>query len=281
MRALIALALAAAAVVVRGDEAKVQEVLASECRPESGSCAGSATEETNALLQVASSSTFGCAWNDEDPHKPTNLGHCCLNLFRPLHKVKGRWRGRECSFKCMFCSGRGEDVNRFCGSGCDGCHPGGNEVLPCCPGLSAFREYDGRYICRLGISWGSSWDSSRGSGANATSCAGLDEDPRQAVAGHAGDEGSGECCEPLVAVTARWSSGDPQCATRCVMCSPEGEAMFRLGDDEGHANEGCEAKKGTHLGFAPCCPGLQESEEGGKRICRVTKLAEGADHGER
>lgn len=270
MPALVALALAAAAGMVCGGEAKVQEVPASECRADNGNCIGQGgAEESNALLQVTSRSGFGCAWDDEDPHKNVNFGHCCASPFRPLHKVKGRWSGPECSFKCMFCSGRGDDVNRFCGSGCDGCHPGGNEVLPCCPGLSARREYGGRYICRLGISWGGY----RGSGANAPAptCAGLDEDPRQAAAaGHGDDdEGGGTCCEPLVAVTATWSSSDPQCATRCVMCSPEGEAVYRFGDKEGHANEGCEAKQGTHLGFAPCCPGLRESVEGGERICRA------------
>merc|ERR1712087_187654 len=40
----------------------------------------------------------------------------------------------------------GEDTHRECGSGCGGCHSGGEEIVPCCSGLEEVKR-DGKYVC--------------------------------------------------------------------------------------------------------------------------------------
>lgn len=206
--------------------------------PAGENCTSSAgVDESSALLQTRN--TWGCAWKDEDPHSSNHNGECCNHPSRPLHSIKGKWWGAQCSFQCKFCSNAGEDVNRFCGSGCGGCYLGGDEVVPCCPGLSIHTE-DGRMICRA--------DSRK-------PCAGQDEDPH-------GPHFNGQCCPTLVEVLGRWSSAE--CTSRCVGCSAAGEDVFRF------CGSGCDG--GCHRTtreYAPCCAGLHEELEHDKFFCRA------------
>jgi hypothetical protein len=111
--------------------------------------------ESSGLLQVSqhgkSTATVGCASGEccaevgEDPHDPKldADGKCCDGL----HKVKDKWWGSEtCNFHCMVCSKAGEDVYRFCGGGCGGCHSGGDGLVPCCAGFIQ-KLVNGKHIC--------------------------------------------------------------------------------------------------------------------------------------
>merc|ERR1719330_1655325 len=84
--------------------------------------------------------------NGQDPYH-NHDGQCCTNTYQPLYKVKGKWYSETCSYQCKTCSTEGEDVYRYCGSHCGGCHAGGDELVPCCPGYYESLE-GGKHICR-------------------------------------------------------------------------------------------------------------------------------------
>ncbi|CAE8585365.1 unnamed protein product [Polarella glacialis] len=114
--------------------------------------------ETSGLLQVSqlaadgkSIAAVGCASGEccapagKDPYDPEldADGKCCDGL----HKVKSKWWGSQtCNFHCLVCSKAGEDVYRYCGSGCGGCHAGGDALVPCCTGLTQ-KLVKGRHMC--------------------------------------------------------------------------------------------------------------------------------------
>lgn len=204
-----------------------------------GSCSDS-LDEGNALLQVkdtATSEAWGCAREGQDPYWSHRSGHCC-HSSSPLYKVKGRWHGRDCSYKCMKCSGEGEDIYRQCGSGCGGCHSGGASEIPCCPGYTAHYEY-GRHVCRR--------DSFR------NQCARAGQNPHD-------HRYNGRCCGGFVEVRGRWNSA--HCTSQCESCTPNGGDVYRYC---GSSCGGCYSGSQEH---APCCAGLHETWEHGKRICR-------------
>merc|ERR1719356_293950 len=97
-------------------------------------------------MEAASLISSSCASHGQDPYAHGKNHHCCHDAHKPLYMVKSKWYSSTCSFRCQQCTGYGQDMYRYCGSGCGGCHMGGDEVVPCCPGLSS-RLVNGKYKC--------------------------------------------------------------------------------------------------------------------------------------
>jgi len=206
--------------------------------------------EDSALLQVGGNHSH-CAHDGQDPHHHHN-GQCCHGL----HKVKHKWSGDTCRFLCKHCSSLNEDTHRYCGGHCGGCHTGGDELLPCCAGLTE-KKVGGKFICVA----------NEVQSLISSSCAKHGEDPYAHGKNH-------QCCHhahtPLYKVKSKWPpshhSHDSHhhhstCSTRCMQCTG-----FN-GDTHRYCGSHC---GGCHHGgseVVPCCPGLTEHLVGKKFKC--------------
>jgi len=219
------------------------------CAGDGDTCRAEA-EDSAALLQhgiLAVGEKGQCAWSGQDPYANGRDHTCCHGGAKPLQKVLRKWQGpyTKCTYLCKECSSEGEDVYRYCGTGC-----GDKCKLNCCPGYEEHKE-NSKVICRQSTGW------------TARGCASAGEDPYARGKNH-------KCCDeylhgrhavPLQKVLRKWSGS--KCTYRCEKCSRRGEDIFRFCPSGCH---GCQNQQGPTV--IHCCPGLSARKVRGKYICQ-------------